>query len=343
MKTLKLSFAILISLFTSFNSSVDAQDNKVVFEMFTNSHCGPCGNAYTFLENNILNSDIADSINFIFYHVATYSDDILFQQSKDYTLPRANFYGSIFSTPTIFINGNKLLNTNFLYSDIKTKLQNPSPLNISPSAQFKNDQLYLSVDLTNESVLPTELQLNVAIVEDTYYIGRNNKPNHYNVLRILPTFASGLQVYLSKDQVTNELFEITLPDFVDHDSISVIIFLQDLASKNIFKSFKIENKDIQRTTNINQNTMLNSLNAYPSPSSNFTTIELPHTISENSILTIQNTIGEIIYTHQITQQDIPAFKWNNQDLQSNPIPSGLYLITLKSNNQIYQSKILINK
>ena len=79
------------------------------------------------------------------------------------------------------------------------------------------------------------------------------------------------------------------------------------------------------------------LSVYPNPNNGQFTIQLPKRLGRTSNLIIQNTLGQIIHQESTESAN------NLAEINLENVASGLYLITIRNGNNIYNTKLLIEK
>lgn len=91
-------------------------------------------------------------------------------------------------------------------------------------------------------------------------------------------------------------------------------------------------------TNLESNTLMNTMNIYPNPSNGNFSLNIATTERETYWLSIQNSIGTTIYRHK----NLIVVNGNKSQLiDLTQMPKGLYIVILYNENQLIKRKILI--
>ena len=79
---------------------------------------------------------------------------------------------------------------------------------------------------------------------------------------------------------------------------------------------------------------VSSIKLFPNPTSdNLVTIKTDVSLNTGALLEIYNTLGELIKSERLVQ--------NQQQLYVGDLSSGLYMVSVKSNDQNYSQKLII--
>jgi hypothetical protein len=76
---------------------------------------------------------------------------------------------------------------------------------------------------------------------------------------------------------------------------------------------------------------------YPNPAANSSTIAIESSVN-NGVLEIYNSLGSKVYSQNINNESNSQISLNTQDFTN-----GIYIVSLKSDNQTWQKKLIINK
>jgi len=76
---------------------------------------------------------------------------------------------------------------------------------------------------------------------------------------------------------------------------------------------------------------------YPNPAANSSTIAIESSVN-NGVLEIYNSLGSKVYSQNISNESNSEISLNTQNLTN-----GIYIVSLKSDNQTWQKKLIINK
>lgn len=324
MKILSLSIVLGLSILASV-VQLNAQSKKpVLFEMFTNSHCGPCGNAYSIINSQVKSSQYADDVVYIFYHVSTYSDDKLYQESKTESNPRAGLYG-VQSTPTVYIDGVQTSSSNWINS-IGARTQKSQSITFNPTVFMTNSSLEIDLTAMSPSDIPNA-KLSVAVVENVQYLGRNNVSQHQYVMRTMPTTPAGKDISLQANQANQSTYSVPLNSVWNKDSIGVVFFIQDATTREVYGSRVVRFDEISKTTSVEDNKP--SVPISVTQSDHQTTFTFDSPISGNASLEIFDVVGNLVFTSDIAvQQQRQSIDWNHSSSTGNTAPKGVYLYKL---------------
>lgn len=325
---MKTSFAILLLFIVIQGSILDmtAQTKKpVLFEMFTNSHCGPCGNAYGLINSQLKTSQYAEDVVYIFYHVATYTDDKLYQDSKNESMPRAGLYGVQF-TPTVYIDGVQTGSSNWV-NTIGARTQKSQSITFNPTVLMSNSTLEIDVTATSPTDIPN-VKLSVVVVENVQYKGRNNVSQQQYVMRTMPTTPSGVDISLQANQSNQSSYSVPLNSVWNKDSIGVVVFIQDATTREVYGSAIVRFDEISKVTSVEENKP--SLPITVTQSDSQTTLTFDSPMSANASLEIFDILGNLVYSTNFTvQQQKQHIEWNHTYSNGNIAPNGVYLYKLK--------------
>jgi|GEM_PF-979148 len=329
-KNFSKNIIILLSFFVIINSSY--AQKKVLVEVFTNSHCGPCGSSYTYMNNNINNKPIKDSFIFVYHHISTYSDDKLFQESKTFTTPRAQWYGNIQGTPTYVVDGKKLNNFTTIESEVNSQLAKSTDVSVMTKVTLIDNQLMLKTEIS--SMTAKNYLLNIAIVEDVEYKGRNGVSTHKNVSRALPTTFAGTNISVNANQLYTSNNELNVAGIWNIDNISVVTWLQDPQTKEIINVQETNKSEFATKLGVEDVNNLNFI-VYPNPSIDILNIEFDNVnnISEAASIVIYNLAGNRILEEKVNLNNgLNNFQinlLNNNNINYN-LTNGTYLLVLET-------------
>jgi hypothetical protein len=326
---MKTTLAILafLSLFQINSFEVSAQTNKpVLFEMFTNAHCGPCGSAYGIINSQLKTSQYADDIIYVFYHVATYSDDKLYQDSKTESMPRAGLYG-VTSTPTVYIDGVRTGSSNWL-SSIGARTQKSHDIELNATAIGIGQNMEITINAISKSLEYSNVKLLVGYVKNVNYLGRNGVSQHNNVMVTMPSTFNGQTVSISKDFTTK--IELSSPlSFFDNDSSfyrRFIVFVQDSVTKEVYASKQFDLEYLVLTNVKNENDKPTIPITITQSENSKTTFTFDSPISANASLQIFDILGNLVFTTNFTsQQQKQSIVWNYTFSNGNTASNGVYL------------------
>lgn len=334
-KLTKLFFILTLSC--SFTLVSNAQGtNKVLVEVFTNSHCSYCGQAYTNLNNTVFNQEFAKDMVFVAYHVNTYSDDKLYQETKSESIPRANWYSGISGTPTFFINGKKYTQGN-LSDNIQTSINANKTIDIGLTCTLEKDSLVINSELMNNNDY-TNLKYFIVVAENVKYKGRNGHERHRNVMRTMPTTPAGESISLSQGKTTQLTKKIAINTIWNLDSISVIGFVQNDLTKEVYNT-AIITKDKFFTASVKEET-IDGFSLSPIPSNGIINLKFNSTNSSKARLSVYSLEGKLIAERQVIAND--GVNSLSVDLTEQNISKGVYTYLLELEGKKQKGSLIIN-
>lgn len=321
---------MILCFFVIINSSY--AQKKVLVEVFTNSHCGPCGSSYTYMNNNINNKPIKDNFIYVYNHVSTYTDDKLYQESKSFTNSRAQWYGNINGTPTYVVDGKKVNSLTTIENDINTQLTKNNNVNVMTKVTLIDNQLVLKTEIN--SMNAKNYLLNIAVVEDVEYSGRNAVSTHQNVSRALPTSFAGTNISVSANELYTSNNELNVEGIWNVDNISVVTWLQDPMTKEVLNVQETNKSEFETKLGVKDAENVN-FSVYPNPSIDILNIDFNNVnnISETGNFIVYNLTGERILEEKVNLTNGKNYyKLNllNNNNVNNNLTNGSYLLVLET-------------
>lgn len=138
--------------------------------------------------------------------------------------------------------------------------------------------------------------------------------------------------YFEYDNLAIEEYSIWVDNYtVSNDSVPIVSLLENSLQENLSFTLDEDILILNKTTAITPNKNLN-VSLYPNPTTG--TINIENTVS-NSLLEVYNILGNLVFTKAITT--------NNSliNLSDNGINKGTYIVKLKSDNDIYCTKVVL--
>jgi hypothetical protein len=244
---MKIFFFFSCALFLITTLCFGQYQRKVLVEDFTNSDCPACPPALTALYSYEDSDSNAIHISFIYYHMLFPSPpDPLYQANTSDSDARNKYYGPYSSTPIVFFDGKVEQN---LYDTWSGKLDGlvtvPSPLQIILSGTKESNKIFLKTKITrNGDINQSDLVIHFVVVENIYYLGYNGVPRHDNVMRKMLPFPAG-RPFSINDSETKEIdTTIDLKSSWKPDSLSVVVFIQSIGTKEVYQSETIKYSDL---------------------------------------------------------------------------------------------------
>jgi len=197
-------------------------------------------------------------------------------------------------------------------------------------------------------------QLGTYLNDDTYLMAPNQYAHNHVIHNMLDGAygASGIipSTGLTAGQTYTKTYTYTLPNTLTNahvynaDNIYLIGVLSQYNSNPNQRSI-INVAEAKLTANaeqpvgITELTRENKLLIYPNPASNFCYVSLNSPVNESSMLSVYNTLGEIVYSEQLEIQAGQNTLFKEFDF----LNSGTYFIKLDSKNIHYSTKLTIIK
>jgi Secretion system C-terminal sorting domain/Cohesin domain len=87
---------------------------------------------------------------------------------------------------------------------------------------------------------------------------------------------------------------------------------------------------------------INKITAYPNPFNSSTKIEYLSDNNEETELAVYSITGEKVFSLEVNSKNSArvSFVWNGKDMDGNILPSGIYLLTAKSKNDVNTLKLI---
>jgi len=346
-------------------------EKKVLVEIFTNSHCPLCPPAHTSIDS-YLQSANGDKIEFIYYHMSfPYSSDQLYQHNTGDAAAKNSFYGPHSSTPKAYFDGTLVPNS---YSNWASNLDNlalqESAFEINLSGNYSENSFTIDAEVTQSGdVSSNNLTVNFVVVEDVTYAGNNGISEHKNVMRKIIN-PQGESISINKNETKNFSQAIEYNSIWNSDNISVVVFIQDKDSKEIFQSAAIPYSGLMVTDVEDDNILPETFSLeqnYPNPFNPTTTIlyTIPNIVISNPLAGERSTQTNNSEIPNLVRDDIVNVKLTVYDLlgsevttlvnkQQNPgsykilfnasfLSNGIYYYQLTAGNFIQTKKMILLK
>lgn len=335
-----------------FNSSTQ---RTPLFETFTSSTCGPCvaGNAQL---------DVIFAANPNKYTSIKYQMDWPGAGDPYYTDEggdRKSFYG-VSSVPRLEIDGGWDSNPSSLSQEIFDDYY-IVPAFTDLSATYSVGGQAIQVDVTIdplENIPSNNLVVHIAVFEYITYnnIGSNGEIEFHNVMKkMLPNSGgsaiaslqanvqqtvsrsynfNGSYVLPSNGQTpVNHSSQHTVEEFTD---LGVAVWIQDEVTKEVFQS---TTGSLVAGIN-NQNEQLLSAKVYPNPVRDNATLAFYLKNSGDVTIKVHNSIGKEVMASNLKNQ---SFGRSITQINTSELPSGLYTISLNTENERIVKKMQVLK
>lgn len=319
----KILLGISIALTVAQAETYAQADKKALIEVFTNSHCSICPSMYNGINTYVKSNEINNDVVYIFYHINTYNDDPLYQETKTESLPRGKYY-NVTGTPSAALNGTIQDRT---YSEYPTRISNAiqqsQDINISVDGMLKNDGVSLTI--TTDTEIPSNASLYLVVTEDITYKGRNGITEHTNVMRKMLTGINGAVPEIKSGAIFSGNFSLEQLNTRSMYNAAIVCFLQNNTTKEIYQ---VTRKSISSFITSSSHEDINpTITVFPNPTSYGCTVTIPDTGIQT--LTVYSLLGEKVKTITSTQNSNSGgiqFFWNGNDEYENVVPKGLYFI-----------------
>ncbi|MFN0158687.1 MAG: Omp28-related outer membrane protein [Bacteroidota bacterium] len=337
MKTILILIAALLVL------EVHAQQQSVLVEVFTNSHCGVCPPAHATLNSYSMGANGA-YVQFIYYHMLfPYPSDPLAQANTTDPAARNQYYGPFGATPVAFFDGALQSNS---YSTWTTKLNNrvaiARPLVITLSGSSITNGLSVTATLAATATIPeTDLKVFFTLVENSTYVGNNGvSPQNY-VLRKMINGSGGEAFAIANGQTVVLTKQVTFTNVSDPTRAGVVVFVQSAGTKSVVQSQYIPygmltsiqpGEEQPSAFRLHQN--------FPNPFNPST--EISFTLPTQSFVSLKifNLLGEEVAT--IVSDELQAGNYSRQWTPEG-LSSGVYFYRLKAGSFSETRKLALLK
>ena len=232
--------ALLLTLFCCTIVGLGAQENKkyLLIEHFTNTHCPICASRNPGIYSTMNKFDPADLHHFSIHPSVPYNSCPFYQFNKDANQFREWYY-SVRSTPTLFINGSgSSTNPATFENNILTRLGQTSPLSIAiEGGSNRNLEVVISIK-THGQIPQGDLRLFVALVERyKMFKAGNNESDHYNIYRRPISDLEGDPFSPAPvGSVVTKNYTYTIPQGVAADQAYVLAYVQNMDTREVLNS-----------------------------------------------------------------------------------------------------------
>ena len=320
-----------------FSTLVLAQEEKnVLVEVFTNSHCPVCPPAHNALDSYDQNSENADKINYIFYHmVYPYPSDPLYQYNKSDSDGRNVYYNPSGSTPIAFFDGVKQANNYSSWSSLLDALTSEeSPFRITLTGTQGDNYMDIKAEVQQSgSTAENNLVINFVLVENVNYQGSNSIAYHKNVMRKMVASPAGEAFSIAMGEIKQVDKTINIGEELIPDNLGVVVFIQSSSSKAVYQSGYISYADLSLTTGTEPTYAIPSEYSleqnYPNPFNPSTKIK--YYLPEEAFvkLKVYNLLGKEISTIVEKNQQTGFYEYT---FNAGDLSSGIYFYKLSAVN-----------
>lgn len=210
-----------------------------LFEQFTSSYCGPCGDINTtvftneFTQNNIRNSTV------IRYQTSFPGPDPYYIAANGV---RMDYY-PVNSVPKLFLDGTlaALTATEQLQGDLDNAIEKPAYVKIA--ANHEIDESTKTIQF-NANITPfitiDNCRMYVAVIENTTYgnVGNNGETEFHHVnMKLHPNgYGTSLDFVAASPQSFNFNIDMNNTNVEEYSDLRVVVFIQNHLTKEILQS-----------------------------------------------------------------------------------------------------------
>lgn len=291
----------------------------IFLEHFTNSRCSNCASQNPGFFNTIANYE--DDIHLLTFHPPIpYNNCAFYLDNPTENVSRTGFYG-IVGTPRVVRNGTASSSASQVTASMLDPLVGQtSPIQIVVTESDGTDR-QVNAEVRTLGFEPSgNLRLFAAIVErEVQYNAPNGENLHHHVFRKMLSAIDGDPfVPALMGGSVNVHYEYTLANAWKPEETYVLVFLQDIETKEIFNS----GSRFDEVATGTDEAFLNSIRMYPNPVTDALTVANTGPAFSGSLHIIDAT-GRTVMQHAIdSQQSIT--------LNLGELPTGIYLASLST-------------
>ncbi|HPF10207.1 MAG TPA: T9SS type A sorting domain-containing protein [Flavobacteriaceae bacterium] len=303
---------------------------KVLFEEFTSSTCGPC---YGF-NTNIFNEDFLTS-NEGKYTLIKYQmfwpgngDDYYTEEGGE----RRAYYG-VFGIPNLFADSNYIpisITVPELQERLDDALEEPAYFAIASSYGIYLDGM-VEIDIEITPYIGDTFRVLAAVIEKetTGNVANNGETEFNNVMMKMVPDAQGTLVTFQPDMPVSLHFDVDMTNtFVEEMSdLEVVIFIQSLnnITREVMQS-EMATLEFLETDEFQSDEFM----LVPNPAKDFFSVILPETAD----ITVFDLLGNQVARFKAVTA--------NSQLDISKLPAGAYLVEAKANSAIAYQKLVID-
>jgi len=169
---------------------------------------------------------------------------------------------------------------------------------------------------------------------------------HMHVLRAMLGGTFGLAGIIPDNAATgttfSKTFTYTIPTDVKAKNIKLVGLAQqftagDLTQRQVYNSVSAK---YSATANVSEvGNSIADLKVYPNPATNVLNISANLNNTQDTRITMTNSIGQVVYNNTITKNGTSV----NESIDLNSMSNGLYLVTVTNNGQTVTQKVAVSK
>jgi hypothetical protein len=322
---------LTLAIFTLLSQAAIGQQatRYVLLEHFTNSRCSVCASRNPAFFNTIKN--YPDLVRHISIHPSIpYSSCVFYQANTADNEGRRNYY-SVFSTPTVYMNGKATTGSQLITTAALDAEKGKAPVVQIVVSETTGNTRDVGIQLNSLEAPPTCcVKFVVAVVEKLVnYNAPNGEKEHHNVLRDFLTKPDGEEISLpvKGDNIVLN-YSYTIPASWAADQVYVLAWAQNPETKEVLNA----GTRFDKTTSSTDDVAFAKLQISPNPTSQSLILQVPE--MQEVSLRIFSLDGKLWSQQHFDQ--IQA----GTELPVDFLPSGMYLLTLESSKGSLQQKFV---
>lgn len=318
--------------------SVEFLQRKLLHEVFTSSTCGPCYNGNQTL-STVFNAN-PDKWTCVKYQMSWPLPGDPYYTAEGGV--RKEYYG-VSAVPNMWLDGGWNDDPrDYTQAIFDQYYDMPAFIGIDAYHQIINDSVYADVYLEPVADLnSTHLKLFVVVVEKRTEgnVGNNGEVEfHYVMMKMVPDAYGTAIAPLTNGITANYKTSANLlgTNIEDMNDLSVVVFLQDSVTKEVFQSCW----SVEGIVGINEqdNNDEGILSLYPNPATEHAVIEF--VLNQNSEVNIElyNLIGEKVYSEK---KGLINSGVHNHRIDAHGLPSGIYFVRMQIGGKVFTKKLSV--
>jgi hypothetical protein len=319
-----------------------------LIEEFTSSTCGPCASFNTTFDPFLSSIDAnipggqAAAVKYQMNWPPP-GDDPSFNSDGN---SRRNSYG-VNSIPLSYLNG---VATSTFNQAVIDAASGQSPFNLTPYFYLSGDTIKATCTAESFTNMTEILRLYLALTEDfyTYTGGTTSQTTFKYVMRkMLPNYVGTVLTNINADTtfITNRNYKLTYGNVVPSSfniwgtsaGFTLVTWIQNTSTKEVFQAAVANTPSAQF---LNESSVTSGLQIYPNPAEEFFSLKLELSESANVSYTLSDLSGKLV--QQPVTQQLPAGKHLLQTSTAE-LRAGIYVCSVKANNQVYTQRITVIK
>jgi hypothetical protein len=319
-----------------------------LIEEFTSSTCGPCASFNTTFDPFLSSIDAnipggqAAAVKYQMNWPPP-GDDPSFNSDGN---SRRNSYG-VNSIPLSYLNG---VATSTFNQAVIDAASGQSPFNLTPYFYLSGDTIKATCTAESFTNMTEILRLYLALTEDfyTYTGGTTSQTTFKYVMRkMLPNYVGTVLTNINADTtfITNRNYKLTYGNVVPSSfniwgtsaGFTLVTWIQNTSTKEVFQAAVANTPSAQF---LNESSVTSGLQIYPNPAEEFFSLKLELSEPANVSYTLSDLSGKLV--QQPVTQQLPAGKHLLQTSTAE-LRAGIYVCSVKANNQVYTQRVTVIK